>query len=174
MRDSKKTKDQLIEELEALRAQLKELQRTQLGPKEIDSTGLKQAEDKLRRAHQEWEGIFQAIGHPTVILDPNYTVMAVNRATVRATGRSEQELQGKKCHEIFHGTDHAPAGCPLAAMLESGHLETTEMEIQAFGGVFLVSCTPVTDDRGRLQKIIHIATDITARKQTEESLRGSE
>jgi len=171
MKNPKKTKNQLSEELKELRAQLKELQHTQLGPKEIDSTGLKKAEDELRRVHQEWEGIFQAIGNPTVILDPNYTVMAVNRATVKATGRSEQELQGKKCYEIFHGTDHAPAGCPLAAMLESGHLETIEMEIQAFGGVFLVSCTPVTDDRGRLQKIIHIATDVTERRQTEEALR---
>ena len=36
MRDSKKTKDQLIEELEALRAQMKELKRTQREPKEIE------------------------------------------------------------------------------------------------------------------------------------------
>ena len=42
------------------------------------------------------------------------------------------------------------------------------MEVEAFGGIFLVSCTPVFDEKGDLQKIIHIATDITERKRRAE------
>jgi len=37
------------------------------------------------------------------------------------------------------------------------------------GGHFLVSCTPVFDDQGNLEKIIHIATDITERIKAEKS-----
>ena len=54
-------------------------------------------------------------------------------------------------------------------MLASAKLEESEMEVEAFGGVFLVSCTPVFDEKGNLQKIIHIATDITERKRAEEA-----
>jgi len=48
------------------------------------------------------------------------------------------------------------------------------MEMEAFGGVYLVSCTPVFDDAGRLDRVIHIATDITDRVRMEEALRRSE
>ena len=132
-----------------------------------DITERKRAEEALRRAHREWEDIFQAIGQPTLILDPQHNVIAANRAAARATGRSEKELQGRKCYEVFHGTSRPPEGCPLEKMLLSGQLETVEMEMEALGGTFLVSCTPVLDDEGRLQKVIHIATDITERKRLE-------
>jgi PAS domain S-box-containing protein len=44
----------------------------------------------------------------------------------------------------------------------------------ALGGISLVSCTPVFDASGNLPKIIHIATDITQRKMSEEELRDRE
>ncbi len=129
-----------------------------------------QAEESLRLAQQEWEEIFQAIGHPTLILDPQHNVIAANRATVRVTGKPLGELVGKKCHEVFHGTVTPPKSCPLEQMRLSGHVETADMEVEAIGGVFMVSCTPVLDEQGELQKVIHIATDITERKRAESNL----
>ncbi|MCJ7616191.1 MAG: PAS domain S-box protein, partial [Desulfobacterales bacterium] len=133
-----------------------------------------QSEHVAQRVSQDWEDIFEAIDHPTIILDPQHGIISVNRAAVRATGRSEQELLQKKCYEIFHGTDQPPGGCPLEKMLISGHPETVAMEVEALGGIFLVSCTPVLDDEGNMQKVIHIATDITEQKRAEEALRKSE
>ena len=140
----------------------------------IDITARLKAERDLRQARQEWEEIFQAIGHPTIILDAQHHIIMANRATVVAAGASAEDLQGRKCYEIFHGTDQPPEGCPLGKMLISGRWETVEMEIRALGGVFLVSCTPVVDKAGRLQKVIHIATNITERQQAEEALKQSE
>lgn len=48
------------------------------------------------------------------------------------------------------------------------------MEMEAFNGTFLVSCTPIYDEKGELKNIIHIATDITHLKQTEKALHDSE
>ena len=39
------------------------------------------------------------------------------------------------------------------------------MELEVLDGRYLVSCTPIFDDEGRLEKVIHIATDITERKK---------
>jgi two-component system, LuxR family, sensor kinase FixL len=50
-------------------------------------------------------------------------------------------------------------------------MRTIEMEMEAIQGNFLVSCTPLFDADGQLQKIIHIATDITERKRAEEEIR---
>ncbi len=137
-----------------------------------DITARMRTEKSLRRARQDWETIFQAIGQSSLILNPQHRVIEANRAAVMATGRPKEELLGKTCYEIFHGTDRPPKGCPLEKMLISGHLETTEMEIETLRGLFLVSCTPVFDDTDHLEKIIHIATDITERKRAEDLIRA--
>jgi two-component system, cell cycle sensor histidine kinase and response regulator CckA len=154
MKDEDKTKEQLIGELMELR----------------EENAKVSARKELARARREWEDIFQAIGHPTVILDPKHEVLGANLAALRATGLSKEEIMGKKCHEIFHGNERPPEGCPMEKMLTSCNFETLEMEMEALGGVFLVSCTPLLDDKGQLQKIIHIATDITVRKRAEEDM----
>ena len=135
----------------------------------------RKAEEETLKAHREWESIFQAIGHPTIILDAKHNIISANHATLNAIGvQSFEDIAGKKCFEVFHNAGEPPAGCPLVKMLESLELAAVEMEVEALGGIFLVSCTPVFDDRGNLQKIIHIATDITERKRAEESLRKNE
>ncbi|MBM3150294.1 MAG: PAS domain S-box protein, partial [Chloroflexi bacterium] len=139
-----------------------------------DITERKQAEAEIMRSRQEWEDIFQAIGHPTLILNAQYQILDANLATVKAADRPRSELLGKKCYEVFHQTDKPANGCPMEKMLSSGHLETVEMEMEALHGTFMVSCTPVLDGNGRLQKIIHIATNITERKRAEEALQESE
>jgi PAS domain S-box-containing protein len=140
-----------------------------------DITERRKAEEELLRIHHEWENIFHAIGHPTIILDEQHNILSANRATVKAVGAdSQEELLGKKCYEIFHNASEPPKSCPLVKMLTSTKFEESEMEVEALGGVFLVSCTPVFDKKGNVQKIIHIATDITKRKRAEESLHASE
>ena len=132
------------------------------------------AEKALENSRRDWENIFQAIGHPTIILDPQHRVIAANRVTVEKTGLSHRELMHKRCYEVFHGTSHPPGSCPMEQMMKSGQPQTLEMELEVLGATYLVTCTPIADEAGRLDKIIHIATDITDRKQAEEALRRSE
>lgn len=131
-------------------------------------------EDEALSERRNRENIFHAIGHPTCILDREHRILAANHAAVNVTGSSLQELTGRRCYEIFHRTDAPPPGCPLKKMEASGVLETEEMEVETLDGVYLISCTPVFDASGSLEKIIHIAMDITRRKQIEETLRISE
>jgi PAS domain S-box-containing protein len=140
----------------------------------MDISDLKKTHDALLLARREWENIFQAIGHPTIILDTDHHIIAANRATVTATGKELKDIIGGKCFELFHGSSEPPEGCPFEKMLLSGSLETEVMEVKAFEGIYLVSCTPVLDNEDRLQKVIHIATDITDRKRAEEALDYSE
>ena len=129
----------------------------------------------MTQTGRNWEHIFQAIGHPSVILDPRHRIVDANQAVLRASGLSQTELIGRKCHEIFHGRECSspPEGCPMERLLASGRLETVEGEMEAFGGIYLVSCAPVSDPKGRVKEIIHIATDIGERKRAEEEQRRS-
>lgn len=139
-----------------------------------DITERKKAEEELHNARKDWENIFQAIGQPSFILDPQHKIISANRAAVKKTGISLENLRHKRCFTFLHKKKLPPQSCPMEKMLHSGCLETVEMEIEAFGGTYLVSCTPVHDEQGRLEKVIHIAIDITDRKTAEEKLREHE
>ena len=133
-----------------------------------------QAETELIRSRQDWEDIFQSIGHPTIIMDLEHGIVAANKAAIEVSGKSLDELLDNKCYDLFHKSAEPPQGCPMEALLESGSRESVEMEMEALGGYYLVSCTPVLDEEGAIRKVIHIATDITERKKSEEALRESE
>jgi len=140
----------------------------------VDIAERLQAREEAERAHRDWRGIFEAIGHPTFVLNPDYEILAANRAAADAVGLSPGELTGRKCHEVFHGTAEPPPDCPIRTLRATGVLTTAEMPVETLGGTFLVSCTPVFDEAGRLEKIIHIATDITRQNEAEQALRRSE
>ena len=125
---------------------------------------------------QDWEAVFRAIGTPAFILAPDHTILAANNVTCRITRKTETELRGKKCWEIFHGCNAAgpPDGCPLEQMRISGSHATAEIEVSLDGGWYLVSCTPLFDPDGAVSSIIHIATDITEKKKAEQMLQESQ
>ena len=129
---------------------------------------------ELNAVPGEWEDIFQAIGHPSFILGPDHKILACNKAVAKLTGKSNEYFIGKKCYDVFHKASEPPKTCPMEKLIKSGRFETVEMEMEAMDRTFLVSCTPVFDESGALNRIIHIATDVTEQKQTMEKLRESE
>lgn len=133
----------------------------------------RQAQKEILRRRKEWEEIFQSIGSPAIILDANHRIIAANKEALRATGLTGDEIIGRTCHAIFHGAQtKTPAeGCPIARLIETGETEVRSMEMEAFGGVYLITSTPIRNKSGQIEKIIHIATDINDRVQAEEALR---
>lgn len=131
----------------------------------------KQAKKELDRLSKDREEIFQALGHATIILDTNFNITGANRAIAAATGKSQEELIGKKCYKIFHNTDKPPEGCPTVQVLTSSRGEPCTAEMEALGGILSVFCTPVFDTGGNIEKIIHVCTDITDQKRTEDELK---
>lgn len=130
----------------------------------------KKIKEELHQSRQEWEEIFQAIGDPTLIIDADFTILQVNEATKKAMKHPETVLIGKKCYEVFHHTDQHPNGCPLDRGKAGEQVAMGEIEIEALNGSYLISCTPIYNRDGELEKAIHILIDITSRVQSEQSL----
>ncbi len=129
-----------------------------------------EAEQAAQKAKQEWKEIFDAIGQMAMVLDKDQTILAVNKSTVKLTGRLPDELIGKKCYEIFHLSDAPHVGCPAKNLLNSNGENTIELYIESLEKSFIESCTPIFDDQGALKQIIHIMTDISERKRLEKDL----
>ncbi|MFH0824317.1 MAG: PAS domain S-box protein, partial [Pseudomonadota bacterium] len=139
-----------------------------------DITERRRTEESLRNARREWEDIFRAIGHPVIIMDLEHRIVAANRKCIEVTGKSLDELLNSKCFELFHKSGNPPHNCPMNALLLSNSVEPVEMEMETLGGYYLVSCTPVLDEKGNIRKVIHIAADISERREMEATLRKSE
>jgi len=118
--------------------------------------------------------IFHLIGLPVFVLDTEQTILMINPAAEALLKTSQELVRGKKCFELLHGSQSPPKECPLKRMLTSGQLETAEMEVEALGGTYLVSCTPVIGENDDIEKIIHICTDITEKARAEEKLKEKE
>lgn len=129
--------------------------------------------DEISQARYDWEQIFQSIGSPALILDIHHRILDANSNVLERSGKTLDELKGMFCWEIFHGegTSSPPDCCPCDEMFRSKKTETSEMEVSAFGGVFLVTCSPILSTDGSIDRIIHIALDITDKKNAENSLR---
>ena len=124
-----------------------------------------------QRSREDWENIFQAIGQPSAVLDVEHGVLAANRALLQASGKTLDELRSLKCWQIFHSSSATgpSSECPMELALRSGHQETAEVEVEALGGTYLISCTPMMGADGKVDKVIQIATNITEFKRLEQA-----
>ncbi|MFA5073144.1 MAG: PAS domain S-box protein [Nitrospirota bacterium] len=124
---------------------------------------------------EDWETIFNAIGHPTFVLDPQFKIVYANKTALDLAQKPLKDLLGKQCAEVFQAPPSAISStcCPLQKMMASGHTEIAETTMDVNGRHFLFSCTPLFDKKGNLEKIIHIATDITDHKKAEHALLQS-
>ena len=125
-------------------------------------------------SQHEWEIFFKDMPQPAVILDPEHDIIAANNAALKIIGNKEAYVLGKRCFELFHGTNYPPKGCPLETIINTGQAGTIEMEMEAFCGTFLISCTAIYDEAMQLQRIIHVATDITEMNKAKLALQKSE
>ena len=89
-------------------------------------------------------------------------------------GRSPEECVGQVCFQCVHGVDAPPAFCPHVCTLADGREHSAEVHEERLSGDFLVTTTPMFDTDGKLTGAVHVARDITARKQAETELRKTQ
>jgi len=127
----------------------------------------------LKEAHSMWERTFDAIPDMVSLFDIDHRIIRVNKALADRLDLPAAALTGKKCYEFFHGTLCPIRGCPHEEMLKDGKGHELDIYEPHIGCWLSISVTPVKEG-DRLVGAIHIARDITARKEAERSVRESE
>jgi PAS domain S-box-containing protein len=138
-----------------------------------DVTERKKSEEALSRANKEWERTFNAISDGIMVLDNRHRIIRANKSMTDTLGITEEDLIGKPCFEIVHGETAPPAFCPHSQLLADGEEHSAEVVEPRLGATFDVRVSPVLDQTAQVLGSVHVARDITARKQVEVELRRS-
>jgi len=128
----------------------------------------KRAEERLKQAAEEWATTFNSITDLVSIHDKDFKLVRANEAFADTFKMKPEELIGKTCYEIVHGTKEPPAECPHKQTLDTKEPHRAEFFDARLGVYLEVSVSPIFDEKGEVIGSVHIAKDITKRKQAEE------
>jgi len=131
-------------------------------------------EESERRTKEEWERTFASVPDLIAILDNRHRVLRINDAMARRLGFKPEECIGLPCYEVIHGTSSPPDFCPHSRTISDGCEHVEELHVDLFEGDFLVTTTPLLGAKGERLGSVHIARDVTERKQMVDELRQSE
>ena len=134
----------------------------------------KQAGEDIRKAKEEWERTFAAIGDIATIQDTSHRILRANRKACEVLGFTAEELAGKFCYEVFHGGTQPCDGCPAVLTARDATTHTAEIVHEGLGRTFSVSAAPVCDQDNELLSIIYISRDVTELKALEQQLRQAQ
>jgi len=137
----------------------------------VDITERKRAEENLRKAAEEWITTFDSITDAVSIHDRDFRLVRVNQAFADILNMKREELVGKTCYQVVHGTNEPVPNCPHMKTLETRKPATAEY-FESHLGIYLEAATsPIFNDKGEVVASVHVARDITERKRAEEEIQ---
>jgi PAS domain S-box-containing protein len=129
--------------------------------------------DALSKAKEEWEHTFDAVPDLVCILDKEFRIVRLNLSMAKKLGMQPADCIGKTCYEVVHGAGTPPAFCPHAQLLHDGEEHTVEIYEERLGGYFIITTSPIYDEKGQLIGGVHMARDITEKKLIENQVKAS-
>jgi len=135
---------------------------------------LQEANEALARAANEWRTTFDATQDAVMFLDIDHRVLRANRAAAEFAGVAVDALVGRKCHEVVHDLDAPPDFCPFRKLKRAKQRVQLETQLADGGRWVAITMDPVLDEADNVTSAVHVATDITERKEAEETLLESE
>ena len=112
------------------------------------------------------ERVFDSLSLPGLILEPDKTILNVNRQFIKKYGLEKDQIIGKKCHDFFYHSDipYCLATCPLPGVLANREGNTVLRQVETQSGedgwedrIF----SPILDDEGEVRYIIESIRDVT-------------
>ncbi len=158
-------KDEIGRLSQAFNKMVEDLKRstTSIGSLNAEIIRRKATEQRLADSAQEWETSFNAISDIVSIQDVNHRLVKVNRAYADTFKMKPEELIGKICYPVVHGTDEPCINCPHNRTLETKEPQILEYFEPRLGAYLEISTSPIFNDKRDVIATVHIVKNITER-----------
>ncbi len=170
MKNKEKSKEQLINELAALRQQITELKASKIEPKKV--------EQEVLDSEEMYSTLVRTSPDAVTVTDLKGYVTQVSQRTLELHGyQSAEQLLGKSAFEFIAEEDHKRAMANLQRTLKEGTVRNKEYSMLRKDGTrFLgeLNATLIKDAYGKPKAFIATTRDITQRKEAEQELKNSE
>ncbi|MGB6410706.1 MAG: PAS domain S-box protein [Candidatus Deferrimicrobiaceae bacterium] len=113
-------------------------------------------------ATDDWKKILDSIQDMVMVLDTRQRLVWGNRSLKEFLALPEEDIVGRPCHHLLHGTVSPGEDCHFRQMMESGKRETFEADLLNRDIRVRITVDPLRDDDGALVGAIHIFSDVTA------------
>ena len=144
----------------------------------LDITSHKQAETALRESEELFRHAFDNASTGVCLVDPQGRLIKVNSRLCEILGYSRTALEGTSVNDIAHPDDRdlSPAFMKQSLAGEISNALFEKRYVHKEGHIVWgqVSSSLVRDAQGKPQYFVSHITDITARKQVEETLQARE
>jgi PAS domain S-box-containing protein len=138
-----------------------------------DITERKVAQEEITRAKMEWEQTFNTVPDMIAILDSSNKILRANKSMAKYLNLSRDELVGKNFYLLVHGNENpAEITSPesIAAYCDGQSVEIYEEHPNEH---YLVSISPLYDDRCNYIGSVRVAHNITELKQMQNELEAT-
>lgn len=125
---------------------------------------------KSEELADQWQTTFDSITDLISIQDKDYRIIRANKAYLDTFHIKPEELKGKYCYETVHGTSQPVRNCPHMQTMETNKPATEEIFEPRLGIYLEISTSPILDSDGQVTGTVHLAKDITERKQMQKNL----
>jgi PAS domain S-box-containing protein len=136
----------------------------------------KQIEEEIRHSKEVNEIILDSMNDAVSLIDTdNYSIIRVNKAFSDQYGLSKKDIIGRPCFEVTHNRQEPCCSpndiCPLIETVRecrTAHAEYIHFLPDGSRTFAEITTSPIIDEKGGVKQVVHIARNITARKQAEE------
>ncbi len=134
-----------------------------------DVTERKRAVEELRESEARIRALFDATSDSVILMDPEGRVLAINEHGARRRGLAPEDMTGQFIY------DHLPPNAAeirrlqVQEALRTKSPRTFEEERQGF--CYSITLYPILDDDGTPRQLASFSRDITAQRESEETIR---
>jgi len=135
-----------------------------------DVTERVRADEELASSKELWERTFGAVIEGLFITDEEYNILQCNSAFTELVGERPEDIVGRKCYRVVHGTENPPERCVSCKAIQMHEDVKAEVYEPFLGRHLEVIANPIPGPRGESGLVVHLFRDITERKLAEEEL----
>jgi PAS domain S-box-containing protein len=168
MKSDDKTKEQLLKEIDLLKAKIAGLEKSEIKHKRV--------EEALRETEQNYRNLFNTCRDGVAITTLDGELINVNQAYQEMLGYTLKELKGINFQKLTPKKWNKPEADGIKNFMAKGYGTFEKEYIRKDGTIFPISLTTwlIKDTQGNPAGIGAFVKDITEYKRAEEALRKSE